>query len=280
MAVYKVIQDVEAEDKLIGPLTLKGFIYAATAGLLIFINFKLIIAGIGPLKWLLLLVFLPPAALFGVLASPLGRQQPTEVWLLARIRFMLKPRSRIWDQTGISKLVTVTAPKRLEKQLTKGLSQEEVSSRLQTLALTLDSRGWAIKNLSLPLNEDTSSDRLVTPTTISPMAAATDIRPEDDIMDEQNNPTAQNFASLIEEATDSHKLDLAKQLGKARKDSAKAPTKPKIGPARTEVTVGDRADKLELAQSGSALSVASVAKLANRSGGQLIGPSEVTISLH
>ena len=31
MAVYKVIQDIEAEDKLLGPLTLKQFIFGAVA---------------------------------------------------------------------------------------------------------------------------------------------------------------------------------------------------------------------------------------------------------
>src|ERR1051325_10816577 len=107
MAVYKVIQDIEAEDKLLGPLTLKGFIYALIAGALAFINFRLLLAPeLGVVRWVLILVFLFPMLLFGVLASPLGREQPTEVWLLARVRFFLKPRRRIWDQSGISQLVT------------------------------------------------------------------------------------------------------------------------------------------------------------------------------
>src|SRR3990167_8077110 len=195
MAVYKVLQGVEAEDKLVGPLTLKGFIYAAAAGLLAFINFKLLITG-GTIKWLFILLFLPPMVLFGVLASPLGRQQPTEVWLLAKVRFWLKPRNRIWDQTGISKLVTITAPKKVEQPRTKGLSEPEVRSRLQTLAVTLDSRGLAIKNLSLPVSSQRDdSDRLIVPTTTSAVAATVDIDPSDDILDEKNNPTAQNFRS-------------------------------------------------------------------------------------
>jgi hypothetical protein len=49
MAVYKVIQDVEAEDKLLGPLTLKGFIYALIAATCAFIEFKLVFIG-SPLK--------------------------------------------------------------------------------------------------------------------------------------------------------------------------------------------------------------------------------------
>lgn len=86
MAVYKVIQDVEAEDKLLGPLTLKSFIYAGITAVLAFISVRLLISGIGPIKYLFIIIFLPPMILFGVLASPLGREQPTEVWLLSRVR--------------------------------------------------------------------------------------------------------------------------------------------------------------------------------------------------
>jgi hypothetical protein len=76
MAVYKVIQDVESEDKLIGPLTLKGLIYAAITFLTAFINFKLLYLGT-PIKWPLIFGLAIPMVLFAVLASPLGREQPT-----------------------------------------------------------------------------------------------------------------------------------------------------------------------------------------------------------
>src|SRR5581483_953621 len=148
MAEYKVIQDIEAEDKLLGPLTLKGFIYALIAGTLAFLNFKLVATpAIGSIRWALLVIFGLPMLLFGVLASPLGREQPTEIWLLSRIRFFIKPKSRVWDQSGLNNLVTITAPKKVDKHLTKELSQNEVKSRLKTLAVTMDSRGWAVKNV-------------------------------------------------------------------------------------------------------------------------------------
>jgi hypothetical protein len=52
MATYKVLQDIEAEDKLLGPLTLKQFIFAAVAIAIGFVEFKLITVG-GPaiIKW-------------------------------------------------------------------------------------------------------------------------------------------------------------------------------------------------------------------------------------
>jgi hypothetical protein len=203
MAQYKVIQDIEAEDRLLGPLTLKGFIYAIIAVFCGFINFRLIAAGLGPIKWLLVLVFAGPMILFGVLASPLGRQQPTEVWLLARIRFLIKGRKRLWSQSGLQHLVTITVPKKIERNRTKGLSETEVKSRLQTLATTLDSRGWAVRNVTVApalLEREQESDRLVAPTTLSSPSTALDVHPADDIMDEQSNPNAQRLAGLMEQA--------------------------------------------------------------------------------
>jgi hypothetical protein len=209
MAVYKVIQDIESEDKLLGPLSLKGFVYALIAGSCAFIDFKLFLIG-SPVKYAFIPLFAMPMVLFGVLASPLGREQPTEVWLLSRIRFFLKPRSRIWDQEGMSDLVTVSVPKKIEVNRTNGLTQTEVQSRLKTLATTLDTRGWAIKNIDVNLsvpeveakNTAMASDRLVSKTGMPGQMAVVDVHAADDIMDEKNNPTAKKFDNLMKQAND------------------------------------------------------------------------------
>jgi len=227
MAVYKVIQDVEAEDKLLGPLTLKGFVYAGIAVLLGFISFKLAMIG-NPIKWIFIPAFVLPMILFAVLASPLGGDQPTEVWLLSKIRFFLKPRLRIWDQSGMEELVTITAPKKVELQLTDNLSQTEVKSRLKTLSSTLDTRGWAIKNVDLNLNvampQTTTlvpeSDRLITEEVDSAQPApAIDVKAADDILDEKNNPTAIKFESMMQDAELKRKREVLKTIkGISEKD--------------------------------------------------------------
>lgn len=219
MAVYKVIQDIEAEDKLLGPLTLKGLIYAAIAGLCAFINFRLLMIGT-PLKWVFIFAFLMPMILFGVLASPLGRDQPTEVWLLSRIKFFLKPRKRLWDQLGNPELVTITAPKKIDHALTKDLTPNEVDSRLKALALTLDTRGWAIKNVNVNLNTtpaavlgpEENSDRLISGMVFKPGADSVDIEPSDDMLDEASNPVAQKFTYMMQQADETRKHGLIDKI--------------------------------------------------------------------
>ena len=219
MATYKVLQDIEAEDKLVGPLTLKQFIFGAITLLLIFIEFKIATAGaLGVVRWPFVIVILIPLLIFGFLAAPIGRDQPNDVWLLARLRFYILPHTRIWNQDGISQLVTITVPKKIEKVYTDGLSKLEVTSRLQALANTLDSRGWAVKNVSVNmfaqpgyLMNNSNSDRLVAASSLPQDTPVTDVRPADDIMDPANNPVAHQLDSMIQASAQAHRQQVTSQ---------------------------------------------------------------------
>ncbi len=221
MGQYKVIQDIEAEDKLFGPLTLKQFIFACITMVTGYLSFWSVINGLV----FLLVVFLPPTLFFGLLAFPWSKDQPTEVWMMAKLRFYFRPRRRIWDQDGIKELVTVTVPKHEEKIYTDGLSNTEVKSRLRALADTIDSRGWAVKNVNVNLNSQSftpsrQSDRLIDPTSTPQQVAEYDIKPDDDIYDEQNNPTAQHFEKMIEQSSQQHKQQIVSQLQQSQATTA------------------------------------------------------------
>jgi hypothetical protein len=144
---------------------------------------------------------LPVALVAAFFAFPWKLNQPTETWALAMIKFFLKPRKRVWDQSGIKEIVTITAPKTDQVNYTNNLSETEVKSRLKNLANILDSRGWAIKNSADSFNYrsggETDSDRLVGITTISPDMEPLDTQGSDDILDDNNNPTAQRFSQMI-----------------------------------------------------------------------------------
>lgn len=209
MATYKVIQDIEAEDKLLGPFSLKQFIFGAIAIGVGFVMF-MIVASSAPIFIKLPLVSLmsPMLLLFGVLAAPIGRDQPTDVWLLARLRFLFRPRVRIWNQDGMKELVTITAPKKEVHVYTDGLTHTEVKSRLGALASTLDSRGWAIKNInanlsSMPgyLTGQTDSDRLVDASQLPQEVSTIEVLASDDMLDPANNPTAERMNSLVQQAS-------------------------------------------------------------------------------
>lgn len=217
MAAYKVIQDIEAEDKLLGPLTLKQFIFAGVAAAFAYAAFFTATKA-GNVFWAI--PFVPFVIAPAILAAPIGRDQPTDVWLAAQIRFYTKPRKRLWDQSGIKNLVTITVPKKIEKTYTNGLSQQEVQSRLRALADTIDSRGWAVKNVALnmyaaPSYNINGSDRLIDPSSLPQAVPTIDVSASDDIMDATNNPVAQNFDQMVNNATQAQRTAAIEQMQQA-----------------------------------------------------------------
>jgi len=215
MATYKVIQDIEAEDKLIGPLSVVQFIFACIAAGFLYLSYMVYAKHAA----FLLIVFLPIALIAAFFAFPWGRDQPTEVWALAKLKYMLYPHVRVWNQSGAKNLVTINAPKKVNIQYTNGLSQEEVQGRLKALAETIDTRGWATKNVNVNL--------FSAPEAINPMTVATDrlananietetqpveIKANEDVLDEKNNPTAFKFTEKIQEAAEKHRRDIENSM--------------------------------------------------------------------
>ena len=140
MAQYKVPQDVEADDKLIGPFSFRQFVYL------------MITAGLGGLAFLLFNIFpllviipIPFMLFFIILALPLKKDQPMETYLSAIVSFYMKPRTRLWEPGQGETTIVITAPKHDDEVRTKGLSEEEAVHRLSFLADIVDTEGYAIK---------------------------------------------------------------------------------------------------------------------------------------
>lgn len=213
MAVYKVPQDVEAEDKLIGPLSFRQFIYLMIAAGAIFVGFFLFQA-----SPFLVIIPLPIVFFFGALALPLRKDQPMETYLLAVVRFYLKPKKRLWNPDGTINYVEITAPKIVERKLTKDFSQEVAEERLDYLSRIMDSRGWASKGV-----DKTSG-----------LAAAVqaEVASTSDIMDDHTD-LAKSFDQLISKKNQEHRqaaLQKMQQMQQAAQQAAPqqqaAPTSP------------------------------------------------------
>lgn len=154
MAVYKVPQDVEADDKLIGPFSFRQFIYLIVVA----------ISGAG--AWGLSHIFIPLAIIplpiiifFAALALPLRKDQPMEAYLSAVVSFyFLKSRKRFWQPDGIDSFVTIIPPKDAERILTKDLDETEATRRLSYLADLVDTHGWAIRGAGTVPDTSISTD--------------------------------------------------------------------------------------------------------------------------
>ncbi len=196
MAQYKVPQDVEAEDKLIGPFSFRQFIYLGVAALGIAVG-----VGLWQLFPGLIVIPLPFVALFLILALPLRKDQPMETYLTAVIRFYLKPRKRLWQPEGSIGLVTIVAPKAPEVQLTKSVGGSAAAQQLDYLAQVVDTQGWATRGV-------------VSPTVSMDDTAFAEAQEAEDVLDENTN-IARTFDSMIDKTSDKYKQSVAEQFRQA-----------------------------------------------------------------
>lgn len=201
MATHKVPQDVEAEDKLVGFLSLRQFIIVLVGlgfGYLTFFFFTKV-HPIAALLWV------PPTLICLFLGLYQRKDQPVEVYLASALRFYFKPRKRRWDQEGYEERVVITAPEKIVKQYTKGFTGEEAVSRLDNLSRLMDSRGWTSKLIGDWQNPQLASaaagDRLVQPGGIGMLQEQQDFVQPVDMMDENSSRVAKNFQTRIQQTT-------------------------------------------------------------------------------
>ncbi len=194
MASYKVPQDVEADDKLIGPFSFRQFIYIVVACLAAVAAWGLAQIFIG-----LIILPLPIILLFGALALPLRKDQPMEIYLVAMVRFFLKPRVRLWQPEGQVNLVTIIAPHQKDEGFTPHISGHEAQQRLSYLAQVIDTQGWAARGV-------TSTSMSSLNDTITAEASMVD-----DIMDSSVG-IGRQFDSLIEQQDHLRKQHMTDQV--------------------------------------------------------------------
>jgi len=139
---YKVPQDVQREDKIIGPFSLRQFLYliaAAMSGYLVYSIFTRLTGsnGAGFVFGFLTLSFIAAFAVIEIQGKPLPE------FVVALIIFSLRPRHRIWQKDiYIPDIAFVPTQKDKKEETAEPLNPTQVKSELDKLAHILDTRGW------------------------------------------------------------------------------------------------------------------------------------------
>lgn len=179
MGQYKVPQDVEAEDKLIGPLSLRQFIYAIVAiiwGALMWVIFKNV-----PI--IAIILILPVSGVFLALAFGRKEGQTFENYALALVRFAVMPRKRFWMK-DTSVVIVKEAPPPPKKAEDIERDPRQVRGQLQQLALILETQGNIPKDPNIQLYDASSqatqmSQRIISPPTTKAAPTTLPAMPED-----------------------------------------------------------------------------------------------------
>lgn len=134
---YKVPQNIDLEDKVIGPLTLKQFIYLLAGGMADYIFYKSIDHWSA---WLFIFIATCTVLAFAFVKI---QEQDFSYFLSSFINFLLSPKTYVWHkQVLVEEIPKIIKPpaKYEEDKLTK--DPEKVRSRLQVLAEIVDTQGW------------------------------------------------------------------------------------------------------------------------------------------
>ncbi len=212
MGQYKVPQNVEAEDKIMGPLTLKQFIYCVIGvgwAMLCFFLFRSFIP-------LMIVVAAPVTILFLLLGLYQRDGQNFEQYLVALVGFFSQSRQRLWTKEPIVESFKVEPVKVTEEQTQRDPVQ--VRSQLDKLATLVDARGWAeqhdeqgVLQADQSLTSSLDTDRLVMPE--APVGGSvTQAEGENDMLDLQNSPLAKNLNALIDQAANEVKTEAIQSM--------------------------------------------------------------------
>lgn len=136
---FRVPQNIDLEDKIVGPLTLIQFIYIISGGLIDYILFQ----SIGQFLAIYLIIALPIALLALALAFLKIQDQPLSHFIQAGLLYLRQPKLRFWQRTGIFHPVIIESKKPVQKEARPVMKKID-QSNLERLAYVLDTRPQAV----------------------------------------------------------------------------------------------------------------------------------------
>jgi hypothetical protein len=130
MATFQVPQFIDVEDKIIGPLTLKQFLFLAGAGIIIFILYSILQFWL----WIIISIVFAGAGMGFAFVKING--QPLSKVALNGLKYLIRPRLYVWQRGQVTRAIAPkpAEPKKEPVKEKKRLSQED----LEELAKKLD----------------------------------------------------------------------------------------------------------------------------------------------
>jgi hypothetical protein len=151
---YKVPQNIDLEDKIVGPFTMKQFIYLLVGGTIIYgwWNYANTYVDPSPMS-----IFIPLALPVGLLTFCLAlvkvNDRPFELFLLNIFKFIFSPKQRMWRE-GFKEQGVIVIDKNAEKQTKQGTVKD--TSSLDDLAKTLEKQANLISQNTPQAKPDTT----------------------------------------------------------------------------------------------------------------------------
>ena len=132
---FQVPQNIEMEDKIVGPLTLIQFLYLIFGGIVVYLLF------LGTKGSWIFWLFGTPIALIALALTFLKIQdQSLSYFIKAGLIYLSRPKVRIWQRHGLVLPVVQNIPKKTKTAAPLPKKKIE-KSELEKLAYALDTQG-------------------------------------------------------------------------------------------------------------------------------------------
>lgn len=160
---FEVPQNIDLEDKILGPMTLRSFLILLFGALIVYSIF--FIPGIS--KTVAIIIAIPLAIAVLLITFVKVQDQPFTQFFMNLIYFSLRPQKRIWNSEDIKPGVTI----KNQTQKEEGHHAQKVVShgQIEKLAQIVDTKGWK-QNLSETVNgEEINLQNRVTSSNQTPL---------------------------------------------------------------------------------------------------------------
>lgn len=135
---FKVPQNIDMEDKIIGPLTMKQFIYLIVGGMITYACIKTY-----NIYWILFLG-VPSGLIALCLAFIKIQDQPFSKFIFSLTLFTVKPKQRIWSKDWIATHEIHGVVQKPVEEVKKEPQKHIEKSELEKLSDLLDTRGMPV----------------------------------------------------------------------------------------------------------------------------------------
>jgi len=185
---YKVPQNIDLEDKIVGPFTMKQFLYLMIGGAICYGWWNYANTFISPSP---MAIFLPLGLPVGLLAFCLAlikvNDRPFEIFILNIFKFLFSPKQRKWTEgykpepvITLDKATSDASKNQPKKdirdldELAKGLEQKNVELAAQTAPVSPKASGEKPKAISLAINDvQSAAEKQHSAQSSAPVAATT-----------------------------------------------------------------------------------------------------------
>ena len=134
---YKVPQNIDIQDRIIGPLTMLQLVYAVVGGGL---AYSILITLPSPASYILA----APIALFTVAVIFVKvNERPFLNFFFAMIQFMTSPKQRVWHHGAVDNLkVVIYKTQKAERKIeTKHISKEQIERAAERFDSSINQKG-------------------------------------------------------------------------------------------------------------------------------------------